>query len=121
MKRIYLPLFALLILSCAKDVSNALTDDVPQAAVEQEESSILQGEANIYLSEEMADLVEADLGRGMLVTKSSGLNSVLESLGASSMTRLFPYAGEFEPRTRKEGLHRWYTVKFNKDVPVTKA
>ena len=121
MKKIYLPLFALLIPGCAKDVSNALTDDVPQAAVEQEESSILQGEANVYLSEEMADLVEKDLGRGSLVTKSSPLNSLLESLGASSMTRIFPYAGEFEPRTRQEGLHRWYTVKFDKEVPVTKA
>lgn len=121
MKRIFLPLFALLILSCAKDVSNALTDDVPQDAVEQEESSILQGEANVYLSEEMADLVEKDLGKGSLVTKSSPLNSLLESLGASSMTRIFPYAGEFEPRTRQEGLHRWYTVKFDKEVPVTKA
>ncbi|MGN1045633.1 MAG: S8 family serine peptidase, partial [Candidatus Cryptobacteroides sp.] len=121
MRKLLFPVLALLVWGCAKDVPPAEIVESQEKTDEAKESSLLEGEANIYLSEEMADLVEADLGRGMLVTKSSGLNSVLESLGASSMTRLFPYAGEFEPRTRKEGLHRWYTVKFNKDVPVTKA
>lgn len=121
MRKLLFPVLALLVWGCAKDVPPAEIAESQEKTDEAKESCLLEGEANIYLSEEMADLVEADLVRGMLVTKSSGLNSVLESLGASSMTRLFPYAGEFEPRTRKEGLHRWYTVKFNKDVPVTKA
>ena len=37
------------------------------------------------------------------------------------MRRLFPDAGRFEERTRKEGLHRWYEVYYDSSVPITKA
>ena len=37
------------------------------------------------------------------------------------MERTFPYAGKFEERTRKEGLHLWYNVWFSKDTSATRA
>jgi subtilisin family serine protease len=49
------------------------------------------------------------------------MNNALAELGITEMTRLFPHAGEFEERTRREGLHRWYVVKYSQDVPLTKA
>jgi hypothetical protein len=38
-----------------------------------------------------------------------------------SVSRTFPYCGRFEERTKAEGLHLWYDVTFNPDIPVTKA
>lgn len=37
------------------------------------------------------------------------------------MHRLFPYAGKFEERTRKEGLHRWYVIGYDSATATTKA
>jgi serine protease len=37
-----------------------------------------------------------------------------------SMKRLFPFAGKFEERTRKAGLHLWYEVEFDEQTPVTR-
>ena len=37
------------------------------------------------------------------------------------MERTFPYAGKFEERTRKEGLHLWYNVWFSKETSATRA
>lgn len=39
----------------------------------------------------------------------------------TSMRRLFPEAGKFEERTRKEGLHLWYEIEFDEQIPVTRA
>lgn len=75
----------------------------------------------VLFSDEMTALVEDDLSRGSLKTRSGELNDVTEMLGVESMERLFPFAGEFEPRTRKEGLHRWYKVRYAQDIPVTRA
>ena len=41
--------------------------------------------------------------------------------GIVRMRRLFPDAGRFEARTRKEGLHRWYEVYYDTSVSITKA
>ncbi|MBR1576629.1 MAG: S8 family serine peptidase [Bacteroidales bacterium] len=75
----------------------------------------------VLFSEEMIGLIEEDLSRGQLRTRSEGLNDLTSELGVESMERLFPFAREYEPRTRKEGLHRWYKVRYAQDVPVTRA
>lgn len=58
---------------------------------------------------------------GSTNTRSAEVNNVFEELGVNSFHRLFPYAGEYEPRTRKAGLHRWYKITYSQTVPVTKA
>ena len=80
-----------------------------------------QTEVRVLFSEELALELEAALEVGTLQTKSGALNSVFEELGITSASRVFPYAGEFEERTRREGLHRWYTVTYDQDVTLTKA
>lgn len=75
----------------------------------------------VRLSDKMCDLVEKDLADGKVITRSDDLNNAVNKLGIISMERLFPYAGEFEERTRAEGLHRWYRVTFDNKIPKTKA
>lgn len=80
-----------------------------------------QGVMYVKLKDGFVETVEEDLAEGVLATKSEGLNIALESLGIQNMERVFPHAGEFEGRTRREGLHRWYKVYFSEDMPLTKA
>ena len=55
------------------------------------------------------------------VTKASEVGAMLEDLGLVNLTRVFPEAGEYEARTRKMGLHRFYKAEFSVDTPATKA
>ncbi len=75
----------------------------------------------VRFDDEMTGLIEADLASGGVMTKSSELNALSESLGVKSMRRLFPHAGEYEKRTRAEGLHKWYVVEYDSTVVRTKA
>ncbi len=82
-----------------------------------------RGRLNVNFDEQTAQLIEEDLASGGIVTKASspGIAALYGELGIESLERLFPYAGEYEPRTRAEGLHRWYKVTYKKTVSVTKA
>jgi len=48
-------------------------------------------------------------------------SELLGKYGITSAERVFEYAGEYEERTRREGLHRYYRVTFDAERPVTKA
>ena len=109
----------LLLLASCSEIDNFEKEEVIASEV-LSESAYTQGEARVLFSEELSQELEAALGMGSLQTKSSELNHVFEELGIISASRLFPHAGEFEERTRKEGLHRWYTVQFDENTPVTK-
>jgi len=92
-------------------------DTVKEVPVQSQNAAmgIQPGVALIYVSEELASRMEEG------TVRSAEWNLVRKEIGISSAERLFPHAGEFEPRTRAEGLHRWYTVNFSKAVPQTKA
>ena len=64
---------------------------------------------NIQFSDELIALIEENP------------DAVLEELGIERLERVFPDAGEFEPRSRKMGLHRFYRAVLKGDVPATKA
>ena len=121
MRRLFLSLLALmLIISCSKE-ETANTDKEKANTSQEVDHSIVQGEAIVRFSDEMISLIESDLNEGKLATRSMGLNQALDEIGISSIKRLFPNAGKFEPRTRREGLHKWYVVKFGETVPQTRA
>ncbi|MGN0195547.1 MAG: S8 family serine peptidase [Candidatus Cryptobacteroides sp.] len=85
------------------------------------QSSYVQGELNVLFDGEIVELIESDLAAGSLVTKSDDVNALMQEYGIVSMKRLFPHAGEYEERTRREGLHRWYHIVYEAPVSVTKA
>lgn len=80
------------------------------------------GIMDVQFSEDMLAVIEsADTKSGIVQTKSAELNEGFASLGIKSIRRIFPDAGEFEPRHRKYGLHKWYRVEFDEEIPQTKA
>lgn len=112
----------------AASLVSCVRDELVESVYEADKNSsadvsdiFVPGEAYIYLNEDMTAMVEAAAEAGTLATKSAPMNNALEELGVTHMYRIFPHAGEFEPRTRAEGLHRWYVVKYSADIPTTKA
>ena len=84
--------------------------------------SFLPGVVTVQFDDEMTALVEKALQEGETVaTRAPELGGVLDGMGIKSLRRVFPDAGEYEPRTRREGLHRFYYVEFAPSLPVTKA
>lgn len=83
--------------------------------------AVIKGVIRVKLTKEYGD--------NFIITKSShtiesgqvAIDNYLKLIGAKSMERVFPYAGEYEKRTRKEGLHLWYDITFDKSTPVSKA
>ncbi len=52
-------------------------------------------------------------------TKAGGPD--LSALANATMTRVFPPAGKWEARHRAWGLHLWYDIHFDADMPLSKA
>ena len=54
-------------------------------------------------------------------TRAAMTAETFAGLGVVSYERVYPDAGEYEERTRREGLHKYYMVRFSDDVPATRA
>ena len=111
---------SILILSCSAEKpieTEAPIMSEPLVAM----SAEVPGEAVAEFDDALTAQIEEALLEGSLVTKSAPLNSVLQEMGIVSLERVFPDAGPYEPRTRREGLHRFYHVVYSRGTPVTKA
>lgn len=112
---LFLPL--MLLFSCTSQIEEIAPAETGKTAAAAE-----YGVADIFLSEEMAGIVEsAGWDGGVPKTKSAGFNSALGTLDTESMTRIFSDGGEFERRHREAGLHRWYRITYSRTIPLTKA
>lgn len=109
-RKFVLLLCAAVLLGCTKELT--LTEE------NKENAAIVAGSLIVEFDEQTADAIEA---AGFLVTKSDAQRELLEELGLKSAKRVFPDAGEWEPRHREAGLHRVYRVVFDESTPITKA
>lgn len=122
MKKKYLfPLACLALWACSRQelTPEAVPSDPDPVPVAEEAAA--PSSAVLRLTPDMAALIEADVAAGSIRTKSAPMNAALDELGIQSLRRVFPDAGEFEPRTRAAGLHLFYEVTWAEDMPRTKA
>jgi len=126
MKRITLSVFVVILLSAC---STQVFDDAHNIDIKTRQgivfglnlpkSAVDPVLLNVLFDEETAEELEmltGDDGHVRLPSVKS-----FSSNGIVKMRRLFPYAGKFEARTRREGLHRWYEVYYDSSVSITKA
>ena len=119
-KRLYGICLGTLALLCAcqrkslpQETSLPAQEATRQALAAETSSSIyINGTANIYLAEETALMIE----EGSASTKAASFNDAIGEAGITSMERIFPDAGEFEPRSREMGLHRWYRIHYSPSI-----
>ncbi len=58
---------------------------------------------------------------GVVQTGLPQMDNIHQAYKVISMERIFPYAGKFEAKHRKHGLHLWYRVKFDNSKNVMAA
>ncbi|MFR9504313.1 MAG: subtilase family N-terminal domain-containing protein [Rikenellaceae bacterium] len=124
MKKFLLPIILLGAASCGSYPSSTEQEQAEQEVVSTlNESALESGYLRIKVSEELAEALEQSTDSSGILTRTSitRTDEVLESIGATYLTRTFPYAGRFEARTRAEGLHLWYEVYFDKSESLTRA
>lgn len=125
--RIWFIVSAVLAVACSRNMEESIEvqEDVLAHVfgAKADNENLVQGQMTLYLSEDLAAVAEANTAEdGMVdVSRVPALSPSKTGIKITGMTRLFPYAGRFEARTRKAGLHRWYTVEFDESIPLTKA
>ena len=108
MKRLYTLLILLAV--CAACSRQDPVNYEPFGKENPARQSVLPGRAEIMITEQAAEGFSPDA----FIREAA-------PLGVISVERIFPDAGEFEARHRAAGLHRWYRVRYDEDIPVTKA
>ena len=118
------PLIALLVctavVACAKVEFREVPVPETAAGGQTTESDLIKS-AIIKVDDSLVEILEGATEEDKVYTKSQGFNEAIDDLCIVSYERLYPYAGEFEPRTREDGLHRWYIVRYDSSRALVKA
>lgn len=111
MKRIARILILLALVSCSNDI------------ILENDGQYAPGKILVKVTPDFADALESHTGgRGnVVVSDVKGLRRADDRLNIKRMKRVFAPAGEFEPRSRQEGLHLWYQIDFDEDYPTSLA
>mgnify|MGYP002516519289 CR=1 FL=1 len=91
----------------------------------------IPGVMEVRFSDEQADQIASSMGcdkvEGIALTRAftngsaNGISELVDELGVVSISRIFPDAGEWEPRHRKAGLHKWYRLTYADTIAQTRA
>lgn len=126
MKKIILLFLSTLWLSaCSNDTSMDIPsiDEVQSNAptFSFSENDVVKGHMRIKLKEEPPGQIAVRNVGGRVSTGIRALDGSATLLGVTRMERTFPYAGRYEERTRREGLHLWYDVWYSDEMATTRA
>lgn len=115
--------------SCKDDrgivVENSPSQDTEQRntlSSEQLRGSYVQGRIYIYTTESAFERLSINnLGDVVMSSLPSQMTQTLTAIKATGVERLFPDAGKYEQRSRRMGMHRWFKVTFDENVPSSDA
>lgn len=113
-------LTCLMLSACVREYQEKPESNPP---VFEASGDMIPGIMRIKVTEELAAQLEQQADPQGVI-RNIGVKSsddVLGGIGFESMKRTFPPAGRFEARTRAEGLHLWYNVRFSTETNMTKA
>ena len=126
MNKYLYPIIAVALMSAA-----CVNEDITSQEAPQEQSNEVvipeganRGEVIIKFKPEMEAILDQTMTRSGGEATRSGIPStdeVLDILGAYSFERVFPVDVRNEARTREEGLHLWYIVRFDENEDLSKA
>lgn len=121
-KNVLLLLAAMLLGACHQEEITSTPDKgTPPSLFDLSDEDVLQGCIRVKLKAEPAGGVKVRSAGNTVTTGVRALDRAASALKITRMERTFPYAGKYEERTRREGLHLWYNVWFSQDTPATRA
>lgn len=85
------------------------------------ESATIPGVMKVKVSEDLAErlLENADENGFISDPEAAGLSVV--GIDIKSVNTTFMIGGKFEARQKKAGLHRWFTITYDDNIPLTRA
>ncbi len=109
-------LYALLLLAIGS-LSSCAKEEIPTPESENKapEATYAEGELLVKFTPEVTAMLEqAGVGRGVALSRSGSLalDEVLALVGSYELERVFPINRKSEAKTREQGLHQWYVVRF---------
>lgn len=113
-------IMTLSVLGCQKAIEESPTDGkTPETGISND--SAIPGIVKIHVSDDLAEklLASADSDGKVALTKADEFS--LDGLEIESIETTFMIGGKFEARQKEAGLHKWFTVRYKKDIPLTKA
>ncbi|TFH94812.1 S8 family serine peptidase [Porphyromonas levii] len=95
-------------------------EDITKQA--ENEQDYCQGILRVKLTPELESQLSLRSASGALRSGNPALDNYLQQIGAHSMTRVFPEGeGAIAKRRREAGLHLWYDIQFDDNIPTTRA
>ncbi|MGM9738103.1 MAG: S8 family peptidase [Candidatus Cryptobacteroides sp.] len=119
-----IPGIAALAFSCSVETGQPVPDS---GKVSSETETAVKGQLLIRFSEDVSGILDkaglTKSGPAGPATRSgiSSVDEVLELLEGYEIERVFPEDRRSEEKARREGLHLWYLVKFDENIPLNKA
>lgn len=115
-KNIFILLLLLfpIFIGCKSDIAEVENETKTTLTENDSDSqSVMPGVIRVKLTVDVADSFarSADANENTAISNEA-IDKYVAQIGAKRMTRVFPYAGKFEARTRAAGLHRWYDIEF---------
>ena len=109
-------------LSCSEGLTSVVKEPFEDSAEMRDIPAVIPGEMIVEFSDEVVAKFESTQNlQGAGLTKAALGEDITSDLGITSLTRLYPDAGEWEPRHRAAGLHKWYRISYNPLMSLTKA
>lgn len=95
--------------SCVEGESPEPTPSEPQIV-----APYIEGEVIVKFTPQVADMIASVEATRGAATRSGAvaLDEVLEAIDGYQLERVFPLDERTEARTREQGLHQWYVVRF---------
>ena len=125
MKRTYyswmLLLATIAVPSCTRELPEVAQKPVETVDADAAWSEVCPGLVRIKIDELAAPLHTGVFTRGEAESGNPDIDRIAQELGATEIKRVFKDGGKFAERRRKYGLHLWYDIYFDEDVPVTRA
>ena len=78
---------------------------------------VVKGKIRIRLADNATDSPDRSVTRGEADSGDPELDKLAAQLGATKIERVFGTDPRFTERHKKYGLHLWYDVTFDEDVP----
>ena len=108
-------------ISCQKEPQSTVQGPADEPVAGVTESAVIQGVMKVNVSDELADRLLAQADATGLVSNPESAGLAVPGMEIKSVSSTFLIGGKFEARQRAAGLHKWFTVTYDEDVPMTRA
>lgn len=108
-------------ISCQKEPQSTVQGPADEPVAGVTESAVIPGVMKVKVSDELADRLLAQADATGLVSNPESAGLAVPGMEIKSVSSTFLIGGKFEARQRAAGLHKWFTVTYDEDVPMTRA